>query len=211
MVGRGYDECGTGIDFLMGTGLFLWRGDNVLGLDSGDRWITWQIYWKKHWVLSFKMVTFILSGLCIKKKKSGIQSRVTHCIHLLCLFNLSLKQLSPYPSLIFPSITLTFLKSPGQFRRMFLNLELSDYLLMSAFLFHVCKLITAFVFETLPTNRFVENVELFFGFWNLFRQKNIFIGINYPVEIFPKIEFHSTQSALSHPLCGLEKGPEKQM
>ncbi|KAB0393851.1 hypothetical protein E2I00_006562 [Balaenoptera physalus] len=43
------------------------------------------------------------------------------------------------------------------------------------------------------------------------KQKNIFSGISYAAELLPKIEFHFTQSALSHPLCGLEKEPEKTM
>lgn len=46
---------------------------------------------------------------------------------------------------------------------------------------------------------------------SFFRQRSIFSGINYPVELLPKAEFHSTQSALSHPRCGLEKEPEKQI
>ena len=65
-----------------------------------------------------------------------------------------------------------------------------------------------FVFETLPTNRFVENVKTDF-LKNVFRQRNIFSGISYHVALLPKIEFHSTQSALSHLPCGLEKEPEK--
>lgn len=71
---------------------------------------------------------------------------------------------------------------------------------------------STFVFETLPTNRFVENIKLLYYIFKIFfRQRNIFSGISYPVALPPKIEFHSTQSALSHPLCGLEKEPEKPM
>ena len=65
-----------------------------------------------------------------------------------------------------------------------------------------------FVFETLPTNRFVENVKTDF-LKNVFRQRNIFSGISYPADLLPKIEFHSIPPALSHSVCGLEKEPEK--
>ena len=91
-------------------------------------------YTKTHWILSFNMMNFMLCSLYLKKK-SGIQFRLTHCIHLPYFFNIFKFKTSLSLSLFllqFFFITLTFFRHLGQLAyRMTHGLDPASFLMIS--------------------------------------------------------------------------------